>query len=171
MVQAVSMALLLVGAFATESSREWLWPQLFSVLAQASVGGLLIWARLPLARILFPLDESVEQSEYEARPILEFLVSLLGIWFLVTAVATGAQSEMSIVSGFSSQQQYGLGGDLLATLASREAWVARIPYLIRAACGIALIVWSSGAVSVWDRLRNTGRTKPSYNKALNTDVE
>ena len=92
-------------------------------------------------------------------PLLEFGVALLGLWFLVEAVSTGLQVEATLFTTLKSRTEYLGGNDLLTGLASAEAWMARIPHLARAVCGMGLVIWAAGVVGVWERMRTAGHAR------------
>jgi hypothetical protein len=117
----------------------------YPMLAQLAVGCFLIGCRDFLAQLIFSADESSERPELELRPILAFLMPLLGLGILVSAIIAGVTTESNLLRQFRQRFVPLSGGDIsafsefVAIFTSQYAWPVRIQYIVRAVCGAGLM--------------------------------
>ncbi len=124
-------------------------------------GTLLLIFRRRFAMELFGSAGSAQQNvasiDSESR---EFLVSLMGLWFiasgLVDAVAT-EQKTLLLPSLDYGEKLYEVGPP--RTLVTPKAWLARAPYLWQLAIGTALFASGGRLHELWTRLRRAGHAR------------
>jgi hypothetical protein len=124
----------------------------YPTLAQLTVGCVLIGTSSFLAQLIFPADESPDRPELELRSILVFLMPLLGLGILVSAIIAGVTTESNLLRRFQqrfvpmSSDDISTFSEFVAMFSSQYAWSDRSQYIVRAACGVGLIVWFCGGV-------------------------
>jgi hypothetical protein len=156
-LQAVSQLAFYLPIVLANDSEYLGWEQLFSPVVHSILGAGLISQRIPLARYLFPGDLDAE-LETDA-PIGEFLVALLGVWLVITAIASAAQVELALFNQFSYSTEAGLHGDRIAFLMSAEAWSQRAPHILKVVFGAVLIASGPGLTHAWLAARAAGRQR------------
>jgi len=126
-------------------------------------GFLLLLFRRGLARELFrELGSSTESVDADSSELQDFAVAVLGLWILVLAISSGAATEASLLFGPSPEAFDSLFGESRArTMISADAWIARIPYLVKLICGALLYSTSGRLVQFWRKLRELGKPRNS----------
>jgi hypothetical protein len=128
------------------------WYLLPSFVVYAACGATLIGFGERIASALFrPSAGTIEVPD--AEELQSFLMALLGIWVMVDALVQAAYVEVKLNTDFSTVSADGLGGDRLTFLLGAEAWLKRIPYLVRLAAGMVLFSGGRNIVRAWQRSR------------------
>ncbi len=124
-------------------------------------GTFLLIFRIRISKALFGIVPSNPQDVGSINSgSHEFLVSLMGLWFVasgvVDAVGTEQKSLLSPAFDF-GEKLYEVGKP--RSLVSAEAWAARAPYVAKLAIGIALFVSAGRLSDLWIRARRVGHSK------------
>ena len=149
--QASSLTEILLSEYGSEQALPFLLP--FAVYL---VGGLfLLVFRRRLSLELFGSNGDQKRNVVVSN---DFLVSLLGLWFLANGVVEAATTESQTMLYPSAVLEESLfGGGQSQALITREAWLARIPYAANLLVGLALFASSGRIVELWTRMRRAGR--------------
>jgi hypothetical protein len=135
--------------------------QFLPLTTYVQCSAVLILFRRPISWKLFSESEtdSVETAPH-GESCQPFLISLLGIWVVLMAVAKTAEIEAGLFLAPSPGEFDALfGSNKPRELFSPEAWAARSPYHVPLVGGAVLFVSSGRISSLWAALRSAGRMK------------
>ena len=132
--------------------------QYLPFVVHAIAGATLLGFRERLATSLFRDSTNASIEVAAVEEIQSFLVALLGLWFMVEATTAAVLVETSLNTSFSQLSEVEFAGDRIAFLLSGNAWLKRLPYVVRLSAGIVLFFNSGNVVRAWRRARRAGQT-------------